>query len=339
MKKIVLIISIFTASFSGCSMPLDDQKAEQEAVQRIKNAAEIEIENAKGKLNLVIADIISKADTNLTQKYQTVENAMDQKAEAIEHDLGGRIQGIENRITKSYIVGGIGTIIGLIGLIIAILAYKKETNIDIIKCLIAKEVTQNTNILSCIRNVIGTTNNRQQQSPISSTITQQQVKREIECYLYSKKFKDYLERLLREQDSNSVQPCVLEEDLSANMPKPIVQSISQPLNVVKTSYELYAKESNSMQLSSIQNSYQKGKSIYKLILTDLNSNTAQISLCVEQEDAKERILAYDNQYLEPICLVSRLSSQPTNVEVKSVGTAEKIGEEWKVNKQIIVEIK
>lgn len=346
MKKIILIISILASSLSSCSLPSDEksqdianiQKEEKEAIQNIKNISKTEIENAKKEINSAVTDVISMADTTLTEKLQAIKDAINQEAETTKKDLGNRIQRIENRITKSYIVGIAGTIVGFIGLIIAILAYRKEPRTDIIKVLIAKEVTQNPNILSCIRNAIGTTNNRQQQSSVSSTTTQQLVKREIDYYIYSKKFTDYLENIIKEQSHKSTNDSI--ENPSANSLKPMAQSSSQSSQgLTKNSYELYAKESNSMQLSSIQSSYQKGKSIYKLILTDPNSNTAQVSLCVEQEDAKERILAYDNQYLEPICRVSRLSSQPTNVEVKCVGTAERIGEEWKVNKQIIVEIK
>lgn len=337
MKKIVLIISILAVSFSSCSLLSDEgskdiaaiQKAENEAVQRIQKASVTEIENAKREISLAATDVISKADTTLTKKFQVVE----QKAEAIEKDLGNRIQGIEDRIRKSYIVGLVGTFIGIVGLIIAILAYKK-TGTDR-EDLINEDVFNNSKLTNKIRCIVNETSNSRQptSSTYSSTTQQQVIQKTIKNYIDSNEFKDQLEVILKAQAGKPVQPSVSTETSSVNPPRIVMQP------AVKSSYELYAKESNSMQLSSIQSSYQKGKSIYKLILADPNSNTAQVSLCIEQEDAKERILAYDNQYLDPICLVSRLSSQPTNVEVKSAGTAERIGEEWKVTKQVIVEIK
>lgn len=338
MKKIILIISILAVSFSSCSLLSDEgskditaiQNAENEAVQRIQKASVTEIESAKREISLAATDVISKADTTLTKKFQVVE----QKAEAIEKDLGNRIQGIEDRITRSYIVGLVGTFIGIVGLIIAILAYKKNRT-DQVKDLINKEVFNNPKLTDKIQSTVNKASNSRKQtgSTYSSTTQQQVIQKTIKNYIDSREFKDQLEIILKAQTRKPDQPSVSTETSSVNPPRTVMQP------AVKSSYELYAKESNSMQLSSIQSSYQKGKSIYKLILADPNSNTAQVSLCIEQEDAKERILAYDNQYLDPICLVSRLSSQPTNVEVKSAGTAERIGEEWKVTKQVIVEIK
>lgn len=346
MKKIILIISILAVSFSSCSLLSDEgskditaiQNAENEAVQRIQKASVTEIESAKREISLAATDVISKADTTLTKKFQVVE----QKAEAIEKDFGNRIQEIEDRITRSYIVGLVGTFIGIVGLIIAILAYKKNRTDQVkdlinkqVKDLINKEVFNNPKLTNKTQRIVNETSNSRQQtgSTYSSTTQQQVIQKTIKNYIDSREFKDQLEVILKAQTRKPDQPSVSTETSSVNPPRTVMQP------AVKSSYDLYAKESNSMQLSSIQSSYQKGKSIYKLILADPNSNTAQVSLCIEQEDAKERILAYDNQYLDPICLVSRLSSQPTNVEVKSAGTAERIGEEWKVTKQVIVEIK
>ena len=109
--------------------------------------------------------------------------------------------------------------------------------------------------------------------------------------------------------------------------------------VAKITYLIYAKESNSMVLSNIQDTYQKGKSIYKLIMSEPNASTAEVSVCIEQEEVKQRILKFDSQYLEPICSVTRSSNDPTQVVIKTTGTAERIGEEWKVIRPIIVEIK
>ncbi len=343
MKRIALIISIIAVSFSSCSLLTDEeskdiaaiQKAETEAVQRIKNASVTEVENAKREINLAVTDVISKADTTLTQKFQVVERAMTQKAEETKKDLGNRIQGIEDRITKSCIIGLVGAFLGLVGLIVAILAYRKKprTNIRRVKELIHEEIFDNPNFPNTIRSIInGASNSRLQTGSGYSSITQQQIIREVEAYIHSRKFKEQLESILQTQTGKPILPNISTES-TIKTSRMGAQPSTSPL------YELYAKESDSMQLSSIQNSYQKGKSIYKLILAEPNSNTAQVSLCIEQEDAKERILAYDNQYLEPICIVSRLSSQPATVEVKSMGMAERIGEEWKVSKQVIVEIK
>lgn len=113
----------------------------------------------------------------------------------------------------------------------------------------------------------------------------------------------------------------------------------EPATTAKPVYQIYAKESNSMILSSIQDTYQKGKSIYRLTMPEANAYTAEVSICIEQEEVKQRILKFDSQYLEPICSVTRSSNDPTQVLIKATGTAERIGEEWKVIKPITVEIK
>lgn len=113
----------------------------------------------------------------------------------------------------------------------------------------------------------------------------------------------------------------------------------EPATTAKPVYQIYAKESNSMILSSIQDTYQKGKSIYRLTMSEANAYTAEVSICIEQEEVKQRILKFDSQYLEPICSVTRSSNDPTQVLIKTTGTAERIGEEWKVIKPITVEIK
>lgn len=343
MKKIALYISIsiLTVLFSHCSSNEESknnaaiQMAETEAVQRIKKTSATEVENAKKEINSAVADVISKADTTLNKKLQTIESTMIQKAEETKKDLGSQIQGIKNKIIKSYIIGLVGVFIGLVGIIIAILAYKKNphTNIKRVKDLIHEELRKPNFLNEILYNSTGTPNSYLQTGPGYSSMTQQQIIREMKTYISSKSFEDQLENILQTLSKKSVSHNASTETTSVNPSNVVVQPET------KKTYELYAKESDSMQLTSIQNSYQKGKSIYKLILSDPNSNTAQVSLCIEQEDAKERILAYDNQYIEPICQVSRLSTQPTTVKVKRNGTAERIGEEWKVSKQVIVEIK
>lgn len=300
MKKIAIFISILAVSISSCTLP----------------------SNKGGK---------STADIQRNERKIETEST---SAEEIEKDLEKQIQDINNRITKVRSVGLTGSLIGILGVIIALLAYRKRTHINIkrLRELINKEIAQNQAISHKIKCMLNASNNNQQPN---YSITQQQIAREIENYINSQRFKEQLNIIIRSHYYKSSQINVpIEQPLSTT---PLKTEVPQP---TVSSYELYARESSSMLLSNIQSSYQKGKSIYKLILENSNSNTAKISLCVEHEDAQARILAYDNQYLEPICVVSRMSNQPTTVEIKSMGMAEKINsEEWRVIKQIIVEIK
>ena len=334
MKRIILNTLISAVSFCSCSSLSNEeskdivaiQEVKIEAIQQIKDSLRIEIENAKKKINLAVSDVINKADTTLNKKIQDIKHAI---AEETTRELVSQRQRMEDQITNLYIIGIIATFIGLVSLIFAVLTYrrKSQTNIKQVKDLIHKEVFDNPNI----RYIVNSTSNNRQQT--DTEYTQQQIIQTIETYISSKQFEKRLEIILKTQTEKLSQLTFSTDTTSTDSFKAVEQSAT------KNTYELYAKESNTMQLSSIQNSYQKGKSIYKLILAEPNGNIAQVSLCIEYEDAAERILAYDSQYLKPICQVSRLSSQPTSIDVKSVGTAEKNGEEWIVTKQVIVEIK
>ena len=168
---------------------------------------------------------------------------------------------------------------------------------------------------------------------IPKSLTHREVEVMIGEFIKSKMFADILIKFHSEQIATIVSKPAIENTNYAT------QSAPQIPVVPRETYTIYARESSSMVLSSIQDSYQRGKSLYKLEMSSPNASTAEISVCVEQSDVKQRILKLDSQYLEPICSVSRLSSDPTDVIIKATGTAERVGNEWKVVKPIMVEMK
>jgi hypothetical protein len=118
-----------------------------------------------------------------------------------------------------------------------------------------------------------------------------------------------------------------------------VKNENKEQNSKRTVVELFASNSSTMQLSDIQTTFQRGMSIYKLILTDSNSPTADVTLCVEQADVKQRILVNDSQFLLPICDVKKQTTTPTTVTVKEKGIAVKNADGWNVIRKVLVEIK
>ena len=164
--------------------------------------------------------------------------------------------------------------------------------------------------------------------PQTGTYSQATIDRMIETFMRSKKFGDILKQYI----SSLLPTRNIAETTKKELP--VTQPAKRPM------YQIYAKEStNSMILSNIQDTYQKGKSIYKLTMSEPNASNAEVSVCIEQEEVKQRILKFDSQYLEPICSVIRSSNEPTEVIIKTTGTAERIGEDWKVIRPITVEIK
>lgn len=325
MKKIIILLSVIT--LASCSLLPNNgendneaiKKAQQTAQENISQYTDQEIARAKKEIDNAVASVISKADSTLTKRFTAVEKSLNAKAEETKKELSGKISGIEDNITKAKAISFIGIAIGILGIVLAFFAYRKRprTNVNRVKDIITEEI--NTNIRNEIRRIAGG-----QSSSVSAQI-QAIIDRAIEAYLASKKFKDILQQYIA---------------LATAPTQSVAENIKmEPATTAKPVYQIYAKESNSMILSSIQDTYQKGKSIYRLTMSEANAYTAEVSICIEQEEVKQRILKFDSQYLEPICSVTRSSNDPTQVLIKTTGTAERIGEEWKVIKPITVEIK
>lgn len=335
MKKTTFILSILVALFSSYSLLSASESKEffstrpvgQGKMQRINSVIRTDVEANKGEITIF--------NTIPRLLVTSVVNLEDQKKGKEDNNTIGIV---------SLVIGLVGLFIGLVSLIMARSTKQSLSSIMIDKRIELERIIFSPHIINNLRTCLF--NNNQQKSSKSTTTQQLPIKQEIDNYLYSIEFKSNLrEMIITELNSKPVQSSFSTATPSGNPPyytkttATTQLSPSHHTNTAKPLYELYAKESNSMQLTSVQNSYQKGKSIYKLTLADSYSDIAHVTLCLEQEDAKERILSYGDKYLEPICDVSRLSNQPTTIEVKSTGTARKIGNEWRVIKQVKVEIK
>lgn len=326
MKKIIIILSVI--ALASCSLLPDNggkdfeaiNKAEQTATENIRKYTDEEIARAKTEIGNQVASVVSKADSTLTKQFTAVEESLNAKAEETNEELSEKIK-------KAKAISFIGIAIGLLGIILAILAYRKRprTNVNRVKGIITEEINANDFIRNEIRRIAGGQGSSYR--PQSSAPSQATIDRAIETYITSKKFADILQQHM---SSTAVPTQTVVESKKVG---PSVAPAAKPM------YQIYAKESSSMVLSSIQETYQKGKSIYKLTMPDPNASTAEISVCIEQEEVKQRILKFDSQYLEPICSVTRLSNEPSQVVIKTTGVAERVGEEWKVIKPIIVAIK
>lgn len=333
MKKIIILLSVI--ALASCSLLPDNggkdieaiNKAELTAKANINQYTDQEIARAKREIGNQVASVVSKADSTLTRQFNAVAQSLNTEAEKTKKELSGKISGIEDNITKAKAISFIGIAIGLLGIILAILAYRKRprTNVTRVKDLIAEEINANDFIRNEIRRIAGGQGSSYR--PQSSAPSQATIDRAIEAYITSKKFADILQQHM---SSTAVPTQTVAESTK------VVPSVAP---AAKPMYQIYAKESSSMVISSIQETYQKGKSIYKLTMSEPNASTAEISVCIEQEEVKQRVLKFDSQYLEPICSVTRSSNEPSQVVIKTTGVAERVGEEWKVIKPIIVEIK
>ena len=141
------------------------------------------------------------------------------------------------------------------GIVLAFFAYRKRprTNVNKVKDIITEEINTNDYIRNEIRRIAGGQSSSYR--PQTSAPSQATIDRAIEAYLASKKFKDILQQYIA---------------LATAPTQSVTENIKmEPATTAKPVYQIYAKESNSMILSSIQDTYQKGSQFIDLLCQKL----------------------------------------------------------------------
>lgn len=342
MKKISLIVLIvFTSLLSGCDsisfLNNDKNQIEAEtaaAIDKIKKAAQDATEEAEHKISSSATSKLGEASKEIEAAIQmaqvTISENVSKEAKEANEQISARLKDTKKQIDNSMEVARLALLLSLVaiglGVVVIVILFdtRKKCREFNIRRIIYDSLDDDEQIKRRVKQLIDSRNSVAQLRP---SLSRNDVERILDEFICSKKFEDILHQHIA----------------TSPVPKTDVSYASKVDNtertVAKVTYLIYAKESNSMVLSNIQDTYQKGKSIYKLIMSEPNASTAEVSVCIEQEEVKQRILKFDSQYLEPICSVTRSSNDPTQVVIKTTGTAERIGEEWKVIRPIIVEIK
>lgn len=342
MKRIILILSIFICA--SCIVSCDENmyatnidEALTKAKTDIKACTNTEIIRAKKEISNEVANVISKADTTLTSKFKEVEKSLNNKAEETSKKVERKISSTKKQIERAELIGYIGIITGLLGIVFAIFIYRKRSiEENMTKLKIYEEITELRNEINKKHNEIKhfyeLTTKAKSQYP-SSQITQNQIERIVEKYMNEKYSKGPVQA--------STNTCISTEinKKEPNLPKVEAKNVTDRSTTAKREFYLFAKDSRTTILSNVNDCYQKGKTVFKLSMEDANATSADVSICIEQEDLRQRILTYDSQYLEPICEVTRTSTEPCEIIIKSKGIAERIGEDWNVTKPVIIEIK
>lgn len=322
MKKLYILFLL--AFITGCSSFGNKEgieKAKTEAIEAVNKAKDKAIKDAK-------AQIATAATTQLMEANDSIKNAIENAKITIKEmtmlEVDSRLKETDNRIKNSALLGLIGTFLGVIGIVAACIAVKRtKVSRGYIYDILCEAIYKNEEVKSRIEMLVKTSTNNK---PIGQQLTKKNVEDIIRLYLYSnKEFQDYLynyvKGLIGQHNNNTDQGRTNSSSSRANL------------------YELFARDSMTNILSNVQTSFQSGKSIYKLILNNADSTNAEITLCIERADVKQRILGNDSQFIEAICDVRKVTNAPTEIEVKEKGIAEKSGDDWKVTKKIIVEFK
>jgi len=326
MKKIVAIGAFVLVA--GCSLMKNDnaavKQAEKNAITKITEVTDQAVKDAKDQIDAAIAERLERADTTLSQSIHvaraTISHEVEKANETIRSEIADK---------KKCFIRFACIVFALTGIVVAIFVLCCNRNLTRKRLYkeIVRAIADDPEVRENIRMLENPDRMRQQAN--DSGFSRAIVERYIDDYVSSRKFMDVLAAVIGSASSGMNGRVATASESS-----------SQVVPVQASSHELFARNSTSMILSDIRDSYQRGKSIYKLILADSDSDTAEVDLCLDQDDAVQRILRNDNQFLEPVCMLRRESYSPNTVTVKNRGWAEKLSNsEWKVTKAIIVELK
>lgn len=321
MKKIYVILSILlltSCSSFGIKEQLDE--ATSQAIEKVKKVQEEQVSEAEKQISEIITKQLGQANESIEK---TIESAKTTIQKEVEKNIDLKIKKIEDDIKYSALLGLIGIVFGIIGLGTAIYCIRTKITKDYVRGKLHHTIYEDLDFENRIKTL-----SKGGEKIVSSQLSL--TRRDVE-----KIVQDYLNKNGVNQSNlkNGVLDCV---SSSANERK---DSNVEDVRNQNQSYELFAANSSTMQLSDIQTSFQRGLSVYRLKLSSPDSNTAELTLCVEQADVKQRILINDSQFLSPICDVRKSTATPNSIHVKEQGMAMKDGDGWKVIRKILVEIK
>ena len=323
MKKLYILLVLFITCISCDSLGNKEgiKKAKTDAVEAVNKAKDKAIDDARNEIAKVATSQLMEANDSIKKAIENAKTTIKAETSA---EIESKLKATENRIKGVALLGLIGGLLSLAGLIVACLAFKRaKISRRFVNDILSDAIYNNEDVKNRIEMLaIASVNSKQTNQPL----TKKNVEDILRLYLYSSnEFKSFIYNCVRGQLGQ--QPCNTGQVRNET-------SLSST-----SSYELFARDSMSNILSNVQTSFQQGKSVYKLILANADSTNAEVTLCIERDDVKQRILGNDSQFIEAICDVRKSTSSPTEIYVREKGLAEKNGDDWRVTRKIVVEFK
>lgn len=331
MKRIgisfIVLLSIVSCSWIDTKTKEDIDNKVKDAKAAIVKAGEDQVKNAQARIENAILTSVTKANDNIDSLVNAsiaqIEQATDQK---VQQAIDNEIKELESDIKNSSIAALIGIVVGLIGLVCAVLSMLKLRE-NRFREEVVFHVTESSRVKEYISKFI---EDRKPQTKTAG-VSQEEVRTIVKKFITDPKILEYIAK----QIDKPTTPVQVVNTPTQNVEQPVAKVDPQPVQ----RFELYARDSTTRVLSDIFPSHQKGKTIYKLIMDSPTSTTAILDLCTDKEDAVGRILRFNNEDIESICTVSRNSDRPEKVRVLKRGKAEKVGSsEWNVTEKIEIEL-
>lgn len=331
MKRIgisfIVLLSIVSCSWIDTKTKEDIDNKVKEAKAAIVKVGKEQVQNAQTLIENEILASVRKASDNIDSLVKAsitqIEQATNQK---VQQAIDNKIKELESDIKNSSIAALIGIVVGLIGLVCAVLSMLKLRE-NRFREEVVYHVTESRRVKEYFSKFM------EDKKPLARAagVSQEEVRTIVKKFITDPKILEYIAKQI---EKPAPQAQVVNAP-TQNVEQPVAKVESQPVQ----RFELYARDSTTRVLSDIFQSHQKGKTIYKLIMDSPNSTTAILDLCIDKEDAVGRILRFNNEDIESICTVSRNSDRPEKVRVLKRGKAEKVGSsEWNVTEKVEIEL-
>ena len=334
MKRIVIIALAAVCTLGSCDRFKEkDYSEEERKIAEAKDAALKSIEDkscaaiieAERAISTATAEAVKGAGEDIANAINEAKNEIQASVEtSVNETITTRLKEFDKDISDANVLAAVAALIALIALVIAIvslvLLYRRTSRDNIIETIRGSKRVE-----SRINDLIEyhvKANPNPTPTPARLTINRSDIEAEIKKYLGSPAFKEMITGL-RSSEGGA-------KDVGLSDNKNVAPKV-----------EFFAKDSREMSVSGLTSSYVQGKSLYRLTLTSMDAQTAEISICDDKEDVKRRILKSSDDLLEPICRVERKKNNPEDLSTITTkpGKAEKISDDkWRVTEPIIVEL-
>ncbi len=341
MKRFIIVLFAATLAISSCSLFKEKDYTEEEkkieaakndALAAIETSKKAAIQDAQKTISSATTKVVAEASADISAAINEAKKDIQASVEtSVNETVDAKLKGFYDNLAAAMSIAQIAVIIGLVAVVFAIVLFlllMRRTSRD----SIIETVRESERIKGMVNEAITNYFDKDVKPYIKQGSNKVNVEAEVEKFLRNPRTLHNLVGLISEQKRippDATASCQATGERQEPEPKPLPR------------IELYAKDSSSTTLVGVTSSYTQGKSIYKLMLNSQEASIAEITICVDREEVKRRVLKSSNDLLEPVCIVDRKRNNPedlSKINIKA-GKAEKVSSDsWNVTEPIIVEL-
>ena len=284
------------------------------------------VNSGKDTIKITVFNSVQNASENLSEMTNKTLSDIKRNADAaVDREIDKKIKPVESKCNNAMLLALIAFFTGIIGAVFGIYA-KYSLRDRVLRRKIEEYIWHSRELENRLRMLLDSSGSR-----VTAGYASEDIRKEVLKYVSSPAVMEYFVSELhkrKEKMPDSHPSC----DVEIKESEKTSQTAAEPCI-------LYARNTSNNILSDLSQAHQKGKTIYRLVLDDPDSKSARIELCEDKEDVVGRVLRFDNETLETVCSVTRMSNSPARIKVIKPGRAEKIsGNEWKVMEKVELEL-